>query len=309
MLNQYKRIVGMILILILTAGFAPVSDAFVHAGNSGSILVTSFHTEEDTLWFSLSFRQDEETAVPETVNRQNVFAVIDGKLERTADEITTLYRDKDVPLAVARMDFAFPFREKIALLDEFTILFPEPELIIGAANQPGESRIPLENPIAMIFNSRAAGMIGGADPIGIEYPSEPDDRAVPFELRTNNQFTFSFDNFSIEDILTFDWTVRGNYLKSIVLENPATSVEIANRDGAFDNAPIVAAEVSAENDSTAYAIRFALSIPDGMNRESIEGIEFDLGTPQFRLKYLNEKLEPSLWVGVSELPIRFNIAF
>ena len=46
-----------------------------------------------------------------------------------------------------------------------------------------------------------------------------------------------------------------------------------------------------------------------MKRENITGIGFDLGTPQFRLKYLNEELEPSLWVGVSELPIRFNIAF
>ena len=110
-------------------------------------------------------------------------------------------------------------------------------------------------------------------------------------------------------MLTFDWVVKGDYLKSVVLENPATFIEIRNRDGAFDDPPSVTAEVSAENDSTAYAIRFQLSIPDGMNRENISGIEFDLGSPHFRLKYLNEELEPSLWVGASGLPIRFNIAF
>lgn len=207
------------------------------------------------------------------------------------------------------MDFTFPFEEKISHLDEFQILFPSPELVVGNINESEQIRIPLSNPIAMVFNSREAGMIGGADPIGIEYPSETDDRAVPFELRTNNQFTFSFENISIEDILTFDWIVKGDYLKSVVLENPATFIEIRNRDGAFDDPPIVAAEVSAENDSTAYAIRFELSIPDGMNRENISSLRFDLGNPQFRLKYLNEKLEPSLWVGSSELPIRFNIAF
>lgn len=207
------------------------------------------------------------------------------------------------------MDFTFPFEEKISHLDEFQILFPSPELVVGNINESEQIRIPLSNPIAMVFNSREAGMIGGADPIGIEYPSETDDRAVPFELRTNNQFTFSFENISIEDILTFDWIVKGDYLKSVVLENPATFIEIRNRDGAFDDPPIVAAEVSVENDSTAYAIRFELSIPDGMNRENISGLRFDLGNPQFRLKYLNKKLEPSLWIGSSELPIRFNIAF
>lgn len=298
-----------ILTLLLAVGSASASDGFAFTDSGRTILLTSLRTQDATLAFSLSLRQDEESAVSETVNQKNVFIVSDGKLERVADEFTTLYRADEIPLAVSRMDFTFPFEEKISHLDEFQILFPAPELIVGNMTESEQIRIPLENPIAMVFNSREAGMIGGADPIGIEYPSETDDRAVPFELRTNNHFTFSFENISIEDILTFDWIVKGDYLKSVVLENPATFIEIRNRDGAFDDPPIVAAEVSAENDSTAYAIRFELSIPDGMNRENISGLRFDLGNPQFRLKYLNEKLEPSLWVRSSELPIRFNIAF
>ena len=266
-------------------------------------------TQDATLAFSLSLRQDEESAGPETVNKRNVFAITNRKVEQIADEFTTLYRADDIPLAAARMDFTFPFEKKITHLDEFQVVFSSPELVAGNINESEQIRIPLSNPIAMVFNSREAGMIGGADPIGIEYPSEADDRAVPFELRTNNQFTFSFENISIEDMLTFDWVVKGDYLKSVVLENPATFIEIRNRDGAFDDPPIVAAEVSAENDSTAYSIRFELKLPEGTNLENISGLRFDLGSPHFCLKYLNEELEPSLWVGASELPIRFNIAF
>lgn len=298
-----------LLILLLAVGYASASDGFAFTDSAGTILLTSLRTQDDALSFSLSFRQDEETAAPETVNRQNVFAVIDGKLERVADEFTTLYRDDDIPLAVSRMDFTFPFEEKIALLDEFQILFPSPELVVGNKNEPEQIRIPLSNPIAMIFNSRDAGMIGGADPIRITYPSEAEDHAAPFELRTNNQFTFSFDDVSIEEMLTFDWTVQGDYLKSVVLENPATSIESLNRDGAFVDSPKIGTVVSSGNDSTEYIIRFELNVPEGMNRGNIEEIGFDLGSPQFRLNYLNEKLEPSLWVGSSELPIRFNIAF
>ena len=309
MLNQYKRIVGMILILILTAGFAPIPDGFVLSGNSGSILVTGFHTAEDTLRFSLSLRQDEETAAPETVNHQNVFTLIDGKVDQVADEFTTLYRDDDIPLVVYRMDFAYPFAEKIAALDEFQVIFSSPELIVGGANDSEQVRIPLENPIALIFNSRSAGTIGSADPIEIEYPSAEESPASAFEMRTNNQFEFEFENLSVDDPLTFDWTVEGDYLKSIVLENPETLIAFINRNGAFGLPEKIGTVVSGDNDSTEYTIQFELSVPKGMSRENINGIRFDLGNPQFRLKYLNEKLEPSLWIGDSELPIRMDIKF
>lgn len=309
MQKQSTWIIGMILILILTAGFAPIPDGFVLSGNSGSILIAGFHTAEGALRFSLSLRQDEESAAPETVNRQNVFTLIDGKVDQVADEFTTLYRDSDIPLAVSRMDFAYPFAEKIAALDEFQVIFSLPELIVGDANDSETVRIPLEKPIALIFNSRAAGTIGDADPIEIEYPIAEESPAGAFELRTNNQFEFKFENLSVDDQLTFDWIVEGDYLKSIVLENPETLIAFVNRNGAFGLPEKIETTVSDDNDSTEYTIQFELSVPEGMNRENINEIRFDLGNPQFRLKYLNEKLEPSLWIGDSELPIRMDIKF
>ena len=92
-------------------------------------------TQDATLAFSLSLRQDEESAVSETVNQKNVFIVSDGKLERVADEITTLYRADDIPLAAARMDFTFPFEKKITHLDEFQVVFSSPELVAGNINE------------------------------------------------------------------------------------------------------------------------------------------------------------------------------
>ena len=82
-----------------------------------------------------------------------------------------------------------------------------------------------------------------------------------------------------------------------------------NRNGAFGLPEKIETTVSDDNDSTEYTIQFELSVPEGMNRENINEIRFDLGNPQFRLKYLNEKLEPSLWIGDSELPIRMDIKF